>query len=115
LALERRAELGHVPLAHPREPVEPLGAPRCGRGEARGGDQAYVFEGRRAGERVRRAARGAPGREAPAAERVDDRLDVSGRVGDLPSGMARRATVARTVIADEPDAAALRVLDPRLV
>jgi hypothetical protein len=109
-ALGGGAELGMVALAHTREEVE---VGRVGGADAgdRGGGGAAVGEERGAGERVRTAARAAVGREALGAQRVEDRRDVGRAVGDAAAGMWRGASVARPVVADQPQAELLRRLD----
>ena len=78
------AELDVVLLAHPVEPVEALGLVRRDGWRGWPRDEPLVAE-RGARERMRPAARDAPGREALEPERVGDRVDVGDAVGDAPA------------------------------
>ena len=109
-ALASGAELGDVALPHPGHEVEAGRIGRADAGERRRRGAAAAQE-RRAGEGVRAAARGAVGREALDAERVEDRRHVGRRRGDVAVAIRRRAAVAGPRVGDEAQPARLRALD----
>ena len=84
------------------------------RGDRRGRRDA-VRQERRRRERVRPAARDAPDAEPLDPERVADRGDVGGAVGDAPPRLPRRAAVPGPVVGEQPDPALRRVATMRLV
>ena len=106
LALEDRGELLHVLLAHPLEEVEALCVVRRNGGE-RGRSDHPVRHERSRGERMRAAARDPPDAEPVDVERIADRGDVGGAVGDLPALQSRRSTVTRAIVGEQPDSALL--------
>ena len=103
LAREHEVELLHVVLAHACMPVEAFGSPRrdaCQRGRR---DQPVAAE-RSAGERVRPAARKAPGRIPVEAKPVGNRFDIRDDGGHRSAPVAGGAAVAGAVVADQANA-----------
>ena len=97
LAGEDGAEVLDILLPHPLVEVEPVRFERRDRREGCGGRDT-VRKQRGGREGVRPTPGDPPGAESTDAERVADRSDVRGAVGNRSSLVTRRAAVAGPVV-----------------